>query len=141
LQNLVNTIKPGDTPIVIVPKATWVSPAAQAVVRSSFTQLLANWQSARANPQSAAFKNFYSYYFQSNKQKFEEWTKIAYAQPALGEMQRATVLYYPGTDELLVTTFFDPVARGKQTVLVKKRLYWHKVNGKWQIFFEGPVTI
>ena len=162
-------------PVVITRRATWVTPAQQTTNRAPFDRLLADWQRERATPQGANFKNFYSFYFQSNNLPFEPWAAKAYASAPPAGIRDATVIYYPlgvgnsaanvaanfvatpvassdakldlmqdakqstRQDELLVVTYLDTEARGKRTALVKKRQYWHKVNGRWQIFFEGAI--
>jgi lipoprotein-anchoring transpeptidase ErfK/SrfK len=141
LERLVREIKPGETPVVITDRALWAAPSAARIARDEFGALLERWQTARQQPQSDAFRNFYSAQFQSYGAGFDEWRRQQLSSWPSQPIHQPTLLYYPGHDELLVVTFYDHERRGKRQVAVKKRQYWHKVNGRWQIFFEGSLNV
>jgi L,D-transpeptidase YnhG len=143
LQRLISTIKPGETPIVITSKATWLAPAEWHAQHASLSQSFDAWATARLLPDSKVLRNFYSASFSSYGAAFEPWFAKDYAAPLSSVPQHATLLYYPGPDEFMVATFYDAAiapAKGRSK-LTRKRQYWHKVNGNWKIFFEGALGL
>ncbi len=137
LQRLIATIKPGETPIVITPKATWLAPAEWHAQHASLSKSFDAWATARMLPDATALRNFYSPSFNSYGTALEPWFAKDYAAPASNAPQHATLLYYPGPDEFMVATFYDAAVTTRK--LTRKRQYWHKVNGNWKIFFEGAL--
>lgn len=144
LLKLIKAVQPGETPIVIMSKATWLSPEDWQKQRAALQGSFEQWTRARADTNRNALANFYSAQFASYGLPFEKWFGSNYTAPVTGLPQHATLLYYPGPDEFMVATFYDaaigPVKKGASK-LTRKRQYWHKVNGKWQIFFEGALGV
>ncbi|MDE2048868.1 MAG: L,D-transpeptidase family protein [Betaproteobacteria bacterium] len=140
LQKLMSSIRPGETPIVIMRKAVWLDRAAWQRQRAAFRGLFDRWVDAREHPQAGALRGFYGPTFNSYGEPFGPWFAKAYAQPVTTPPQHATLLYDPD-DKLLVATFYDVQQAGRRTVLTRRRQYWSDTGGQWKIFFEGALGI
>lgn len=140
LQKIIATIKPGETPIVIVEKATWLDRGAWQKQRDAFLELFNAWVRDRARPDNGALRRFYSPSFNSYGQPLDAWYAKNYATPVTAPPQHTTLLYDPA-EQLLVATFYDVGQRGHRPALTRKRQYWSKAGGQWQIFFEGALGL
>lgn len=139
LRKLLASIKPAETPIVITQQAVWLPEADWQRQRASFKQLFNDWVAARNEPGNGRFRQFYSPSFESYGERFGTWLPRRYATGVTQPPQHATLLHMGGPDELLVATFYDVNQTGSRTSLTRKRQYWHKVDGRWKIFFEGAL--
>jgi murein L,D-transpeptidase YafK len=144
LTKLMSSIKMGETPIVITYKANWLASAEWQAQSVALSRAFNQWQAARSLGDKKALGGFYSSFFNTYGDALEPWFAKSYLTPVKTAPQHTTVLYYPGQDEFMVATFYDatdPFGRPLKGKMMRKRQYWHKVAGNWQIFFEGALGI
>jgi len=59
------------------------------------------------------------------------------ARPSSVKVRDLSLYRYPGKDELIVSTFIQETAVGKNKNAVRKRQYWQKEGSQWKIVYEG----
>jgi len=92
------------------------------------------------NPSRVA--SHYSRQFKSDHgEDVDTW--LAKHQQSLGsikelsiKLREATHFFYPGRDDMIVSTFTQDAQMGKTRTSLRKRQYWAKEGAQWKIIYE-----
>lgn len=142
LQVLTKAVEIGRTPVVISESIDFISKARWEQERRLAERLVDDWRRDVESLSSARVKSNYSRHFKSDRgDGLNTWfSKQQYflrgARKMKVELREATHFYYPGEDNLLVTTFTMELSSGKAHASMRKRQYWAKDAEQWKIVYE-----
>jgi murein L,D-transpeptidase YafK len=142
LQKISETIEIGKTPVVISEHVEFITPEKWAEERNSATKLINDWRldvESKSNTRwinnySSKFRNAQgdslSVWFDKQQALFASTTDLSI------KLSDVTVFYYPGKENLLVSTFTQESRFGKNRNVTRKRQYWAKEANRWKIIYE-----
>jgi murein L,D-transpeptidase YafK len=141
MEQLLQTVAPKTTPVVIAEQLQWVKPQVLEADRTELLQLIQTWQQARSAEDPAQLAQWFSPQFQNGKPfapgKAPAQTYLAPTQIALGVSQ-PSLLRWTDHDETLVATFEETV--GGQPSGVWRRQYWSRQPAGWKLFQDTVLS-
>lgn len=148
MRQLLGSVDAHGTPVVIAQTLDWRTPQEQRALRKPFAAVLDTWARTRSRGDLVKLLDFYAPDFRYQVAR----------QPPLSRTQREQVLradlrvvrgrelrlhqcsllhHADDRGEIMVATFAETI--GAQATRVRKRQYWVRAGGGWQILFEGVI--
>jgi murein L,D-transpeptidase YafK len=142
LHKLTGSIEIGKTPVVISETIEFVNKTKWENDRNLAAKLVDNWRRdiETLNPQRVMAN--YSKNFRSDRgEDLNSW--LGKHQQSLNgvkdlsiTLREPTYFFYPGRDDMIVSTFTQESLIGKSKTLLRKRQYWAKEGALWKIVYE-----
>jgi murein L,D-transpeptidase YafK len=143
LQSLYSTAEVGKTVVVISDGIQFVNKTEWDKDRGSAGKFMDQWQQDMEATDADKVLANYSPAFRSNLgESLSTWfsrqqKSLNGARPSSVKVRDLSLYRYPGKDELIVSTFIQETAVGKNKNAVRKRQYWQKEGSQWKIVYEG----
>ena len=146
LNKLLASIEIGKTPVVISDQIEFISKEKWAIERNLAMRVLDSWRADTETANPHRIGAHYSNKFKSDRgEDLAAWLGkhqefIGIVPGATLELRDVTSFVYPGKEEMLVITFTQEVATGKNRVLlnrIRKRQYWAHEGAQWKIVSES----
>jgi murein L,D-transpeptidase YafK len=131
----------GVTPVIISDRIAWLDQQAQSE-RAALQQQLEQWRSDWASLDTRAYLRHYARDFASGSANYETWAKQKQQVNAAKtwikvDLSNLSMFTYPNRQDLVVVDFEQDYSSSNLTNKMKKRQYWMKQDGRWQIVYEG----
>jgi murein L,D-transpeptidase YafK len=145
LSKLYGSVDVGKTPVVIAEEVEFISTAKWHAERGNAQQVLETWRRDIESADTAKLMSHYSARFKAGTgENLQDWFgKQKRFGPGRGrfsvELKDVSQFYYPGRDNLLVSTFTQTTTIGRTESQLRKRQYWAKEGAQWKIIYEGHV--
>ncbi len=142
LHKLSASVDIGKTPIVISDHIEFVSKARWEADRSTATSLVNAWRQDVESLDPVRLMQNYSERFKSEQgENLRAWfTKQRQSMAGVHKISIAlrdvSLFFYPGQDDLMVSTFTQDATIGKSKHTIRKRQYWAKEGVQWKIVSE-----
>ena len=146
LNKLLASIEIGKTPVVISDRIEFVSKEKWTIERNLAMRMLDSWRADTETANPNRIGAHYSLKFKSDRgEDLAAWLgkqkEVVGTSPgATMKLRDVTSFVYPGKEEMLVITFTQEVAAGKNRVLLnrtRKRQYWAHEGAQWKIVSES----
>lgn len=142
LLELAPMIEPGKTPVIIADQLEWVKENVLDATRGELNQALESWRQNWQEDSIDSFLGFYAEDFQSRGMDIDAWrANRRNAIQGSGEIQvllsDISMFAYPEEPGLIQVSFNQQYDSPNFSSEFRKRQYWRKKNGRWQIVFEG----
>lgn len=143
LEFILSKVEIRDTPVLIAPSITWVTPQSIKSEASEFEAAVQNWRKAKSSGDLQGTMRFYSADFNNDGKDLIAWASFVRKDIDLApgkQLQLKDLSYLRWNDanaDTMVVTF-DEVIEGNAKG-PKKRQYWSKQGNQWKIFFEGTI--
>ena len=142
LESLGARLQIGLTPVVIADEVEWVDAAALEAERSGLAAAIEQWRADWQSRDTERYLAHYSPRFASGRLDYAAWSahkrKVNAAKSWIKVgLGRVTMLRYPQERDVVVVTFDQDYRSSGLSNVMKKRQYWMKENGRWQILYEG----
>lgn len=145
IDQLYNAVDVGKTPVIIAEYVEFVSPSTWNAERTAAAHLLERWRKDVENADAGGLITHYSRQFKSaNQEDLRTWLgKQARFGSSPGrmsvELKDVSQFFYPGRNDLIVSTFALATKIGNQSRLSQKRQYWLQEGAHWKIIYEENV--
>lgn len=142
LYKLANSVEIGKTPVVISESIDFVSKAKWDSERTLAVRLVDNWRRDVESLNPQRLMAHYSRKFRSDRgEDLETWFgKHQQSTRSVKDLsialREATHFFYPGRDDMIVSTFTQESSIGKSKTSIRKRQYWAKEGAQWKIVYE-----
>ena len=143
LEQILRTVEPRTTPVVIARQLEWVGPQGILSERRAFNEVLDAWSKAKSEGDLGRLLGFYTYDFQSFRNQSIAELRVALQKDLSTLHGRAlmlkdkSALHWRDSSDTMVVTFAEVPAGARGGPV--KRQYWRRQNQRWQIFFEGVI--
>ncbi|HQA35222.1 MAG TPA: L,D-transpeptidase family protein [Casimicrobium huifangae] len=135
-------VVPGKTPFVIAQNIDWVDRDTAQRQSQSLLAAVERWRSDWQALDTPRYLQHYAPSFTSETQRLSEWRaqKIqanaakTWAKIELGNL---SAVQYPGEKDLAVVTFDQNYQSSNLSGQSRKRQLWQRIDGRWQIIYEG----
>ncbi len=142
LYKLATSVEIGKTPVVIAESVDFVSKAKWDNDRHLATRLVDNWRRDLESMNPKRVMENYSRQFKSDRgENLDAW--LAKHQQLMSgvrgvsiALKDETFFFYPGRDNMIVSTFTQESKVGKTRTTIRKRQYWAKEGAQWKIVYE-----
>ncbi len=142
LYQLVNSVEIGKTPVVISESVEFVTKAKWDSDRHTAARLVDDWRRDVESLNPARVMENYSRHFKSERGE-DAKTWLARILPFLKGMKGlsiklrdVTYFFYPGQQDMIVSTFTEETSVGKSKSMTRKRQYWAREGSQWKIVYE-----
>jgi murein L,D-transpeptidase YafK len=142
LHNLAESVEIGKTPVVIAESVEFVNKAKWEHDRNIAAKLVEGWRRDVAALNPTIVMENYSRQFKSDRGEdlatwFPKQHQIFNRVKDLSiKLRDVSYFFYPGRDDLIVSTFTQDVVIGKSKSSIRKRQYWSREGGQWKIIYE-----
>lgn len=143
LRVLLRALPPQRTPVVIAQQLEWVLPQAQQPRQALVFELLERWRQARASADLPRLAALYARHFDNGETGQAGWRERLAAELARDGTRERRIgdllaLGWQEQGEQLLLDFVEqgPGHAGKP---LRRRQYWAREGGQWQIFSEGVI--
>ncbi len=142
LEALAGMLQAGVTPVLIAQELEWVPPETLEAERRELHEALARWRSDWESLDTERYLAHYSARFRSGTQDFAAWAKHKRRVNARKRwiqvgVARVSMFRYPGENFVLVSFEQDYRSSDLANVVMRKRQYWTREEGRWKIVYEG----
>ena len=146
LNKLLASIEIGKTPVVISDQLEFISKEKWAIERNLAMRVLDSWRADTETANPHRIGAHYSRKFKSDRgEDLAAWLAkhqefVATVPGATLKLRDITSFVYPGKEDMLVITFTQERATGKNRVLLnrtRKRQYWAHEGTQWKIVSES----
>jgi murein L,D-transpeptidase YafK len=143
LNKLYNSVEPGKTPVVISDRVEFVNKTKWNNDRSIAAKVVDEWRRDFESMNMPKVLENYSSHFKSERGEDVVAWVARQQQPFKGirnltvNLRDMTLFFYPGRDDLIVSTFTEEAVSGKYRNTVRKRQYWAKEGMRWKIVSEA----
>ncbi|HYC43244.1 MAG TPA: L,D-transpeptidase family protein [Noviherbaspirillum sp.] len=142
LHKLASSVEIGKTPVVIAESVDFVNKTKWDNDRSLATRLVDGWKRDVETLNTARIGENYSRKFKSERgESLESW--LAKHQQSMNGVRGLSVnlrdmthFFYPGREDMIVSTFTQESHFGKNKTSIRKRQYWAKEGAQWKIIYE-----
>jgi murein L,D-transpeptidase YafK len=142
LHKLTASVEIGKTPIVISESVEFVNKTKWDQDRSIAAKLVDEWRRDVETMNPARVIANYSRQFKSGRgEDLATW--FSKNQPFFNgvkdlsiKLRDVSYFFYPGRDDMIVSTFTQDVQVGKSKSIIRKRQYWAREGTQWKIIFE-----
>lgn len=142
LHKLVSSVEVGKTPVVISESIDFVSKTKWENDRNLAARLVDSWRRDIESLNPNRVMDNYSRKFKSERgEDLKTW--LAKHQQFLSgvrnlsiKLRDATYFFYPGREDMIVSTFTQESMFGKSKTSIRKRQYWAKEGANWKIVYE-----
>ncbi|MCK9201176.1 MAG: L,D-transpeptidase family protein [Gallionella sp.] len=131
----------GVTPVIISDRIDWLDEQTQTE-RAALQQQIEQWRGDWASLDTQAYLRHYARDFASGGANYESWAKQK-QQVNGGKtwikvgLSNVSMFTYPNRPDLVVVNFEQDYSSSNLSNKMKKRQYWMKQDGRWQIVYEG----
>jgi len=142
LYKLVNSVEIGKTPVVISESVEFVDKAEWNKDRNIAMRLVENWRHDVESLNPLRVMANYSTKFKSERGEDLTTWFTKHEQFMRGVKNLSITLrdvsnfFYPGRNDMIVSTFTQDAVAGKHKSSIRKRQYWAKEGGRWKIVYE-----
>jgi murein L,D-transpeptidase YafK len=142
LHTLAESVEIGKTPIVISESVEFVTKAKLDSDRNIAAMLVDRWRRDLEGLNPTALMGNYSSRFKSERgEDLGTWFPrnhqfFSRVKGLSIKLRDVSYFFYPGRDDLIVSTFTQDAMVGKSKSSVRKRQYWAKEGGHWKIVYE-----
>jgi lipoprotein-anchoring transpeptidase ErfK/SrfK len=142
LHELAEAVEVGKTPVVISESVEFVTREKWENDRNVAIRLVDGWRRDAESLNPSVLMANYSSRFKSDRgEDLATW--FPKQQPVPGrikdlsiKLRDATYFFYPGRDDMIVSTFTQDAAVGKSKSSNRKRQYWVREGAQWKIVYE-----
>lgn len=150
LEQVLRTVAPSTTPVVIASRLEWAQPTQLQAERQSFETVLAAWRQAKTSGDLQQMLRFYAEDFTGFRGRtLREWELVLRVELARDEgraieLQNLSYLRWTDEEDTMIVTFEEASAPGQDNRpgVAKgqvKRQYWSRQGQEWKIIFEGTL--
>lgn len=142
LYQLANSVEIGKTPVVISESVEFVNKSKWDNDRSTAARLVDDWRRDVESRNQVRVMENYSRKFKSERgEDVKTWLSrnLSFMNGVKNlsiKLRDATYFFYPGHDDMIVSTFTEETSIGKSKSLTRKRQYWAKEGAQWKIIYE-----
>ncbi|WP_170942223.1 L,D-transpeptidase family protein [Noviherbaspirillum denitrificans] len=142
LHKLANSVEIGKTPVVIAESVDFVNKTKWDNDRMLAARLVDGWKRDVETLNTARIGENYSRKFKSERgESLESW--LGKHQQSMSGVRGLSVtlrdmthFFYPGREDMIVSTFTQESQFGKNKTSIRKRQYWAKEGSHWKIIYE-----
>ncbi len=141
LTRLAPYLQVGITPVIITNRMAWDSRQDDAE-RAELLHEIERWRRDWASLDTAAYLKHYAHNFSSEDENYAAWARQkktvnaakSWIKVGISELSLFT---YPDQPDMVVVDFVQDYKSSNLSNHMKKRQYWVKKDGVWQILYEG----
>jgi murein L,D-transpeptidase YafK len=142
LESVGQRLQIGLTPVIIADEVEWVDRAALETERASLAAEIEQWRADWQSRDTERYLGHYSQRFSSGSEDLAAWSahkrKVNGAKSWIKvDLGRVTMLRYPHERDVVVVTFDQDYRSNGLSNVMKKRQYWMREGGRWNILYEG----
>ena len=131
----------GLTPVIITDDIEWTDAAVLESERKGLANAFEAWRAAWESRDSDKYLGYYAARFKSDDQDLAAWAERKRALNASKSWikvaaTRLAMLRYP-RESFVVVSFDQDYRSSNLSNVMRKRQYWIKEDGRWQILYEG----
>jgi murein L,D-transpeptidase YafK len=142
LHKLTSSVEIGKTPVVIAESVDFVNKTKWDNDRNLAARLVDGWKRDVETLNTARIGENYSRKFKSERgESLESW--LGKQQQSMSGVRGLSVtlrdmthFFYPGREDMIVSTFTQESQFGKNKTSIRKRQYWAKEGSHWKIVYE-----
>lgn len=142
LHKLASSVEIGKTPVVIAESVDFVNKTKWENDRSLAARLVDGWKRDVESLSAARIGENYSRKFKSERGESREvW--LGKNQQFMSGVKNVSVtlrdmthFFYPGREDMIVSTFTQEAQFGKNKTSIRKRQYWAREGAQWKIVYE-----
>lgn len=142
LYKLTTSVEIGKTPVVISESIEFVNKTKWENDRKLAARLIDSWRRDVESLNAQRLTTNYSKNFKSDRgEDLKSWID-KHQQSVRGvrnlsvTLNDATHFFYPGRDDMIVSTFTQESKVGKSKTSIRKRQYWAREGAQWKIVYE-----
>lgn len=142
LFKLTSSVEIGKTPVIISESVDFISKAKWSSDRNIALKIIEEWRRDAESLSSSRLMENYSRRFKSERGEdlgvwFPKQHQFFNGVKNLSlKLQDVSSFFYPGRDDMIVTTFTQQSQIGRSKSSSRKRQYWVKEGAKWKIVYE-----
>ncbi len=142
LYKLVNSVEIGKTPVVISERVDFVNKTKWDNDRKLATRLVDGWRRDMESLSPTRVMAHYSTRFKSDRgEDLQTWFRkhqqfLAGVKELSIQLRDVTHFFYPGRDDMIVSTFTQESRVGRTRTSIRKRQYWAKEGAQWKVVYE-----
>lgn len=142
LHKLTSSVEVGKTPVVISESIDFVNKTKWDNDRALATRLVDNWRRDVESLVPTRVVANYSRKFKSDRgEDVNAWLGkhqqfMSGVRNLSVKLRDATYFFYPGREDMIVSTFTQESTFGKSKTSIRKRQYWIKEGPAWRIIYE-----
>ncbi len=141
MANLMQTVAPRGTPVLISRKIEWVSAAQIEKERKALKDTMENWVNDWQSREHLRYARHYDLEFKSDKMTRKDWLarkQVVNQNKSWIKVQinDLSMFRYPGERQLAVVEFTQDYASSNLSSVSRKRMYWIKRGDEWKILIE-----
>lgn len=142
LSKLAQSVEIGKTPVVISDNVEFVSKAKWNSDRTIAMRLVDAWRRDVESMNASRVLAHYSTHFKSERgEDLHAWFSrqqpiVPGAKDLSLKLSDETFFFYPGRNDMIVTTFTQEAFVGRAKSSLRKRQYWVKEGAQWKIIYE-----
>jgi lipoprotein-anchoring transpeptidase ErfK/SrfK len=139
---LVESVEIGTTPVVISEKVEFVSGSRRNSDRAMASGLVDAWKRDVESMSISRVTQNYSSKFRSERgESLDTWLRkyhpvVPGVRSLSLKLRGITYFFYPGRDDMIVSTFTQEAIAGKNSSTTRKRQYWLREGTQWKIIYE-----
>jgi murein L,D-transpeptidase YafK len=142
LHKLATSVEIGKTPVVIAESVDFVNKTKWENDRSLAARLVDGWKRDVESLNPSRVVDNYSRKFKSERgEGVDTW--LSKHQQFMSGVKRLSItlrdmthFFYPGREDMIVSTFTQESQFGKNKTSIRKRQYWAKEGQQWKIVYE-----
>jgi L,D-transpeptidase YnhG len=142
LEQVLRTVAPSTTPVVIASRLEWAQPSELQAERQSFETVMSAWRQAKAKGDLQQVLSFYAEDFSGFRGRtlrdLEQLLRSELSRDSSRayELQNLSYLRWTDEDDTMIVTYQEPPRPGA-TKPQLRRQYWSRQGQEWKIIFEG----
>ena len=141
LEAVSKNLQIGLTPVIITDDIEWTDAAVLESERKGLADAFEAWRAAWESRDSDKYLGYYAARFKSDDQDLAAWSERKRALNASKSWIKVAVsqlamLQYP-RENFVVVSFDQDYRSSNLSNTMRKRQYWIKEDGRWQIIYEG----
>ncbi len=141
LTRLAPYLQVGITPVIITNRMAWDNKQDEAD-RAELMHEIERWRRDWASLDTEAYLKHYAHNFSSEDENYAAWARQkktvnagkSWIKVSISEL---SLFIYPDQPDMVVVDFVQDYKSSNLSNHMKKRQYWVKKNGNWQILYEG----
>jgi murein L,D-transpeptidase YafK len=139
-------VQAGITPVIIAAGVEWVAPEAVQALREELARAIEAWRRDWESLDTARYLSHYAADFSAGGFDLARWSQHKYKVNAAKQwikvrLGRVSIFLYPGREDLALVSFEQDYTSSNLSDLTRKRQYWKREGGRWQILYEGRASV